>query len=464
VVDPHPAISIFNFHYATPPDTIAWNAHLRPLIGDNETGFRGTADLAYRTEGWDFILAGGGLYNNLDYSFTVGHEDGTFAFPRRSRAAAASRCGGSSACCAGSSTASISEGAAGAELVVGGVPPAGSVQVLAQGDDAFGVYLRATRLVGPPAAGAGGRASGTCGRDAGGRHMGGVVDRSETGRTTRRRDSAHGGGARHRLRAAWADDLASISPRRSAMIRVALPRPPSDDPNDALPSRARDLIVPRRRARLRRDLAITLHDAPSIRRRCAAFAREHGVRLLRGVRAHDRRKHVCSQLPADAARCGPQLDDLAALKAAHPTGWSSPRTRSTRFLGAGPRALDAFAALGRRRGERDARRGLDWNREAIAVGGRRTACRSSATATCTGSPSWGTLERGGRRGAAGDARRRGVRTPSARAIRAGRVPRRRRRRCRVAGARYLRADDRRHPRPFPPRTGAALPPSIGPDR
>ena len=30
VVDPHPAISIFNFHYATPPDTIAWNAHLRP--------------------------------------------------------------------------------------------------------------------------------------------------------------------------------------------------------------------------------------------------------------------------------------------------------------------------------------------------------------------------------------------------------------------------------------------------
>jgi hypothetical protein len=63
VVDAHPAISIFNFHYATPPDTIAWNAHLGRLIGDNETGFRGTADLAYRTEGWDFILAGGGLYN-----------------------------------------------------------------------------------------------------------------------------------------------------------------------------------------------------------------------------------------------------------------------------------------------------------------------------------------------------------------------------------------------------------------
>jgi hypothetical protein len=78
---PHPAVSIFNFHYATPPDTVALNYGLGKVIGDNETGFRGTGDEAYRREGWDFILAGGGLYNNLDYSFTVGHEDGTFAYP-----------------------------------------------------------------------------------------------------------------------------------------------------------------------------------------------------------------------------------------------------------------------------------------------------------------------------------------------------------------------------------------------
>jgi hypothetical protein len=32
-------------------------------------------------EGWDFILAGGGLYNNLDYSFVAGKEDGTFRYP-----------------------------------------------------------------------------------------------------------------------------------------------------------------------------------------------------------------------------------------------------------------------------------------------------------------------------------------------------------------------------------------------
>jgi hypothetical protein len=150
VVDPHPAISIFNFHYATPPDTIAWNAHHQRLIGDNETGFRGTADLAYRSEGWDFILAGGGLYDNLDYSFTVGHEDGTFAIPP-------TQPGG------GGSTLrrqlgvlrrfidrfDLTSTRPAPELVVGGVPPGGSVQVLAQGRDAFGVYLRRQATIGP---------------------------------------------------------------------------------------------------------------------------------------------------------------------------------------------------------------------------------------------------------------------------------------------------------------------------
>lgn len=77
----HPAISIFNFHYANPPDAVAMNYPLNKAIGDNETGFKGTGDTHYRMEAWEFILAGGGLYNNLDYSFVVGHEDGTFAYP-----------------------------------------------------------------------------------------------------------------------------------------------------------------------------------------------------------------------------------------------------------------------------------------------------------------------------------------------------------------------------------------------
>ena len=80
VKDPHPGVSIFNFHYAKPPRTVPLNYHLDRVIGDNETGFNGIEDDTYRTEGWDFILAGGGLFNHLDYSFTVGHENGTFIF------------------------------------------------------------------------------------------------------------------------------------------------------------------------------------------------------------------------------------------------------------------------------------------------------------------------------------------------------------------------------------------------
>ena len=74
-------MSIFNFHYATPPDTVGMNYALNKVIGDDETGFRGISDAPYRTEAWDFIIAGGGLYNNLDYSFAAGQEDGTFVYP-----------------------------------------------------------------------------------------------------------------------------------------------------------------------------------------------------------------------------------------------------------------------------------------------------------------------------------------------------------------------------------------------
>jgi hypothetical protein len=74
---PNPQVSIFNFHYATPPDSVAVNAKLGKVIGDDETGFRGTGDLPYRTEAWDFLMAGGGVYSNLDYSFSCAHPDGS---------------------------------------------------------------------------------------------------------------------------------------------------------------------------------------------------------------------------------------------------------------------------------------------------------------------------------------------------------------------------------------------------
>ena len=81
VKNPHPQVSIFNFHYATPPETVGMNYALNLLIGDNETGFRGTNDAPYRMEAWDFIVAGGGLFNHLDYSFAVKHESGKYVFP-----------------------------------------------------------------------------------------------------------------------------------------------------------------------------------------------------------------------------------------------------------------------------------------------------------------------------------------------------------------------------------------------
>jgi hypothetical protein len=77
VTNPNPHVSIFNFHYAKPPTAVTQNYGLNKVIGDDETGFSGSEPKAYRLEGWDFIIAGGGLYDNLDYSFTVGSEDGT---------------------------------------------------------------------------------------------------------------------------------------------------------------------------------------------------------------------------------------------------------------------------------------------------------------------------------------------------------------------------------------------------
>jgi len=54
------------------------NYGLNKVIGENETGFRGRDDFLYRSEAWDFLLAGGALYNNLDYSFTPKHPGGDF--------------------------------------------------------------------------------------------------------------------------------------------------------------------------------------------------------------------------------------------------------------------------------------------------------------------------------------------------------------------------------------------------
>jgi hypothetical protein len=80
---PDPRVSLFNFHYARPPAAAVTNYKLNRAIGYDETGFDGPYDSTYRVQAWDFILAGGATYDHLDYSFTVGHEDGTFEYPTR---------------------------------------------------------------------------------------------------------------------------------------------------------------------------------------------------------------------------------------------------------------------------------------------------------------------------------------------------------------------------------------------
>ena len=69
-------VSIINFHYAW-PEAVEWNYHYNKVIGFDESGFAGSGDQVYRRQAWQFMLSGGGLFNNLDYSFYVGFEDGT---------------------------------------------------------------------------------------------------------------------------------------------------------------------------------------------------------------------------------------------------------------------------------------------------------------------------------------------------------------------------------------------------
>jgi len=83
IENPNPLVSVFNFHYAAPPKAVTLNYDLNKVIGDNETGFNGQKDSTYRKEAWEFILTGGGLFNNLDYSFTTDHEDGTYQYPEK---------------------------------------------------------------------------------------------------------------------------------------------------------------------------------------------------------------------------------------------------------------------------------------------------------------------------------------------------------------------------------------------
>lgn len=75
-VDPH--VSILNFHYAW-PEAVWLNYGWNRAIGFDESGFAGSSDTTYVKQAWQFMMAGGAIFNNLDYSFYAGYEDGTGA-------------------------------------------------------------------------------------------------------------------------------------------------------------------------------------------------------------------------------------------------------------------------------------------------------------------------------------------------------------------------------------------------
>jgi len=75
-----PTVSLVNFHYAY-PEAAPLNYGLGKALSYDETGFLGQSDQAYARQAWNFMLAGGSVFDSLDYSFSVGHEDGSDVEP-----------------------------------------------------------------------------------------------------------------------------------------------------------------------------------------------------------------------------------------------------------------------------------------------------------------------------------------------------------------------------------------------
>ncbi len=69
-------VSVVNFHYAY-AEAASLNYGLGKALSYDETGFLGRDDAAYARQAWNFMLSGGGVFDSLDYSFSVGHEDGS---------------------------------------------------------------------------------------------------------------------------------------------------------------------------------------------------------------------------------------------------------------------------------------------------------------------------------------------------------------------------------------------------
>jgi hypothetical protein len=80
--DIYSGVDILNFHYGARypryiDRAVLYNYALNRPIGQDENGYVGGEDHTYRKQGWNYIIGGGGIYNNLDLSYTTdGFEGG----------------------------------------------------------------------------------------------------------------------------------------------------------------------------------------------------------------------------------------------------------------------------------------------------------------------------------------------------------------------------------------------------
>lgn len=70
-------ISVFNHHYDKDAASVKLNYGINKVLSFNETGLMPPSSPQYRIQGWKYLMSGGALYNNLDFTFQTGAEDGS---------------------------------------------------------------------------------------------------------------------------------------------------------------------------------------------------------------------------------------------------------------------------------------------------------------------------------------------------------------------------------------------------
>jgi hypothetical protein len=71
----YPGVTVLNFHYAFPPRAVTDNFHFNLPVSFDETA-DGCDAPDRRTEAWAFLMAGGAVYDNLDWSFAIDDQSG----------------------------------------------------------------------------------------------------------------------------------------------------------------------------------------------------------------------------------------------------------------------------------------------------------------------------------------------------------------------------------------------------